>query len=52
MKSDRSLGFHGWSSLLALTLLLAVFALPATAQVSPNEILNPDLKALEQTYFQ
>lgn len=26
--------------------------MPAAAQVSPNEILNPDLKALEQTYFQ
>jgi hypothetical protein len=25
--------------------------LPASAQVSPSEILNPDLKALEQTYF-
>jgi len=35
-----------------LTFLLAVCAMPAAAQVSPNEILNPDLKALEQTYFQ
>jgi hypothetical protein len=25
--------------------------LPAAAQVSPSEVLNPDLKALEQTYF-
>src|SRR5437588_8113907 len=24
----------------------------ASAQVSPSEILNPDLKALEETYFQ
>jgi len=35
-----------------MALLLAVCAVPVFAQVSPNEILNPDLKALEQTYFQ
>ena len=52
MKSERLLGFHGKRSLLTLALLLAVCAIPAAAQVSPNEILNPDLKALEQTYFQ
>lgn len=52
MKSERSQGFHGKRSLLALVLLLAVCAMPAAAQVSPNEILNPDLRALEQTYFQ
>jgi hypothetical protein len=52
MKSERSLGFHGKRSLLAVGLLLAVCATPASAQVSPNEVLNPDLKALEQTYFQ
>ncbi len=33
-------------------LLLAFCATPVSAQVSPNEILNPDLKALEQAYFQ
>jgi hypothetical protein len=38
--------------LLATALLLAFCAVSASAQVSPNEILNPDLKALEQTYFQ
>ena len=38
--------------LLATAFLLGVCALPALTQVSPNEILNPDLKALEQTYFQ
>lgn len=38
--------------LAATALLLAVCAVPVFAQVSPNEILNPDLKALEQTYFQ
>ncbi len=52
MQSERSLGFHGYRSLLALVLLLAVSAMPVVAQVSPNEILNPDLKALEQNYFQ
>jgi cell division septation protein DedD len=52
MKSERSLGFHGHRSLLALVLLLAVSAIPVVAQVSPHEILNPDLKALEQNYFQ
>src|SRR5690242_14841743 len=52
MKPERSLGFHGKTGFLTLALLLAVCAIPAAAQVSPNEILNPDLKALEQTYFQ
>jgi cell division septation protein DedD len=52
MKSERSLAFHGHRSLLAVALLLAVSAMPVVAQVSPNEILNPDLKALEQNYFQ
>ncbi|HEV2196032.1 MAG TPA: hypothetical protein VGR55_10655 [Candidatus Acidoferrum sp.] len=52
MKSERSLGFHVKTGFLTLALLLAVCAIPAAAQVSPNEILNPDLKALEQTYFQ
>lgn len=52
MKSDRSLDFQGKRSVLAMALLLAAFVMPATAQVSPNEILNPDLKALEQAYFQ
>ena len=42
-----------WRSLLFPTLGLAVaFSAPsASAQVSPAEILNPDLKALEETYF-
>src|SRR6266852_6005417 len=52
MKSERSLGFHGKRGLLAMGLLLAFCATPGSAQVSPNEILNPDLKALEQAYFQ
>src|SRR5215469_12989004 len=52
MKSERSLGLRGKRILLRATLLLAVCATTAFAQVSPTEILNPDLKALEQTYFQ
>jgi hypothetical protein len=42
-----------WRTLLFPTLGLAVaFSAPsASAQVSPAEILNPDLKALEETYF-
>lgn len=51
MKSGRSLGFRSKKTLLALP-LLALCAMPGSAQVSPTEILNPDLKALEQTYFQ
>src|SRR5712692_6108594 len=43
-----------WRSLLFATLGLAVAfsAQSASAQVSPAEILNPDLKALEESYFQ
>jgi len=42
-----------WWRLLIPTLGLAIgFSRPsASAQVSPAEILNPDLKALEETYF-
>jgi hypothetical protein len=42
-----------WRSLLFATFGLAVafYAPSASAQVSPAEILNPDLKALEETYF-
>lgn len=52
MKPERSRGFHGSKVLLALLVSVAAHAIPCSAQVSPNEILNPDLKALEQTYFQ
>jgi hypothetical protein len=37
--------------LMSMGLALSVFPSHASAQVSPAEILNPDLKALEQTYF-
>jgi len=36
---------------LAIGLAMSFSAPPASAQVSPSEILNPDLKALEQSYF-
>jgi len=51
MKPKHSAGFHKKEILLVL-LLSAAYVTSASAQVSPNEILNPDLKALEQTYFQ
>jgi len=38
--------------LLAVGLAAGFCTQPASAQVSPAEILNPDLKALEQSYFQ
>src|SRR5204863_5930686 len=42
-----------WRPLLVPTLgiAIALSARCASAQVSPAEILNPDLKALEETYF-
>ncbi|MGB7845801.1 MAG: hypothetical protein WBL63_09320 [Candidatus Acidiferrum sp.] len=36
---------------VCLTVLVFSSALSATAQVSPNEILNPQLKSLEKQYF-
>ena len=51
MKPTCSAGLRIRNSFLALAALLAFSTRPAAAQVSPNEILNPDLKALEQTYF-
>ena len=35
----------------ALGLVIAFFGQSASAQVSPAEIFNPDLKSLEETYF-
>lgn len=37
---------------LPIALAMSFSAPLASAQVSPSEILNPDLKALEETYFQ
>jgi hypothetical protein len=52
MRSNSLENSHSKRTLLAIGLLLAFCARSACSQVSPNEILNPDLKALEQTYFQ
>ena len=52
MKSKFSASFGIWNFLFALAALTIFCVRPAGAQVNPNEILNPDLKALEQTYFQ
>ena len=37
---------------MSIGLALSVCPSHASAQVSPAEILNPDLKALEESYFQ
>lgn len=48
----RSTSYVYWS--LCFLALVAIFlvARPASAQISPNEIRDPDLKALEKQYFQ
>jgi hypothetical protein len=51
MKTKLFFRFGHTANLLAMGLALNVCASHASAQVSPAEILNPDLKALEQTYF-
>jgi hypothetical protein len=47
------IAINSWRRLLlpALGLAIAFTVQDASAQVSPAEILNPDLKALEETYF-
>jgi hypothetical protein len=47
------MAINSWRRLLlpALGLAIAFTVQDASAQVSPAEILNPDLKALEETYF-
>jgi hypothetical protein len=52
MSFELRIGFCRRVIFLAMGLSLTIFARPASAQVSPAEVLNPDLKALEQTYFQ
>ena len=49
----RNIAENVWRRLLLPTLgiAIALSAQSACAQVSPAEILNPDLKALEETYF-
>jgi hypothetical protein len=45
--------FRGRNACLAIALAASfLVARDASAQVSPAEILNPDLRALEETYFQ
>lgn len=45
-------GFRCRRMFLATGLAMSFSGLAAFAQVSPSEILNPDLKALEESYFQ
>src|ERR1700694_4689672 len=52
MKLRSPFRFSRRTLFLAIGLAMSFFAPPAFAQVSPSEILNPDLKALEQSYFQ
>jgi hypothetical protein len=52
MKFKRRLRFSSRTCFLAIGLAVICFAPVAPAQVSPSEILNPDLKALEESYFQ
>ena len=51
MRSTFSLLLHREKMLPAAVLVLALSTRSAVSQVSPNEIPNPDLRALEQTYF-
>jgi hypothetical protein len=51
MKPKLLAAFGRQTIFLAIGLVLGFCARPASAQVSPAEVLNPDLKALEQTYF-
>lgn len=52
MKLRLSYGFRCCRIFLAIGVVMGFSAPAAFAQVSPFEIMNPDLKALEETYFQ
>ena len=52
MKKTFRSGFSSRAVMLSLGFVLVLCGRRVCAQVSPNEILNPDLKALEETYFQ
>ena len=52
MKFGHSFRFSRRTLLLAFGLTMSLCAKSSSAQVSPSEILNPDLKALEESYFQ
>ena len=51
MKSQVSITF-GLRTVLVAAVLFALCVTPVFPQVAPNEILNPDLRAMEQTYLQ
>jgi hypothetical protein len=51
MKPKLLAAFGRRTIFLAIGLVPGFCGWPAFAQVSPAEVLNPDLKALEQTYF-
>ncbi len=52
MKLRPSFRFSRRTLFLAIGLATSFSPPPASAQVSPSEILNPDLRALEESYFQ
>jgi hypothetical protein len=52
VKFRPSFRFSRRTLFLAIALATSFSAPRSSAQVSPSEILNPDLKALEETYFQ
>ena len=52
MKLRPSFRFSRRTLFLAIALATSFSAPRASAHVSPSEILNPDLKVLEETYFQ
>ena len=51
-KLRRPYRFRQQAIFLAIGLAMSFSTAPALAQVSPSEILNPDLKALEESYLQ
>lgn len=51
-KPTTSARFRRRTILLTIGLAISLTAPAAAAQVSPSEILNPDLKELEESYFQ
>ena len=52
MNPKPSFRFSRQTLCFAMGLAIGFSAAPVSAQVNPAEILNPDLKALEESYFQ